>query len=82
MDTERLPPLDPVELQGQVMAHEEDIRALAKQLGHAGLFEARCALRDAADLLLAVGRTLATEVPSRAATRHHAVAAVALYAAS
>lgn len=64
MNTETMS-LDPVELRDQVMAHEEGLRDLVKQLGFSGHFESRCALREAADLLLGVGRSLAAELPPR-----------------
>ncbi len=59
MNTENLSTLDPAELREQVMAHEQDLRRLVKQLGLTGQYEARTALRDAADLLLGVARGLA-----------------------
>ncbi|MDQ0383200.1 hypothetical protein J2S54_000020 [Streptomyces sp. DSM 42143] len=65
MNTETLPPLDPVELRDQVMAHEEDLRRLVKQLGFTGQYEARTALRDAADLLLGADRSLTAEMSPR-----------------
>lgn len=47
------------------MDHEEAIRRLSKELHRTGQWEARCALRDAADLILKAGRSLAAEMPSR-----------------
>ncbi|MEU9478963.1 hypothetical protein [Streptomyces sp. NPDC048191] len=66
MDTESLPHAATGNLRSQLVAHEEVVRRLAKQLGIAGCFEACCAVRDAADLLLAAGRMLAEEAPCRA----------------
>lgn len=65
METEHLAELAPEEVRDQVMRYEEGLRHLAKQLGHGGQFEARWALRDAADLLLSAGRNLAAEGPRR-----------------
>ena len=67
MDTEFLPvtPPDPVQLREALLDHEEDLRRIARDLHPGGHWEARCALRDAADLLLKAGRALAAELPSR-----------------
>ncbi|MGW7522609.1 hypothetical protein [Streptomyces sp. NPDC054783] len=73
MDTESSPPLDTATLRGQLVAREEEVRHLAKQLGIAGEFQASCTVRDAADLLLAAGRALAAETPCRTTTHTMAV---------
>ncbi|MGV4989187.1 hypothetical protein ACVB8X_43730 [Streptomyces sp. NRAIS4] len=73
MDTESSPPLDPATLHSQLLAHEEEVRHLAKQLGIAGEFQACCTVRDAADLLLAASRALAPEAPCRTTTHTMAV---------
>lgn len=70
MDTESSPPLDTAALRSQLLAHEEGLRHLAKQLGSAGEFQACCTVRDAADLLLAAGRGLSAETPPCRATTH------------
>ncbi|MGJ5749072.1 hypothetical protein [Streptomyces puniciscabiei] len=73
MDEASFRPLDVGILRGQLVAQEEEVRHLAKQLGIAGEFEACCAVRDAADLLLAAGRTLSAERPCRNTTHTMAV---------
>ncbi|MEV6293893.1 hypothetical protein ACWET9_41810 [Streptomyces sp. NPDC004059] len=73
MDTESMRPLDTGALRSQLVAHEEEVRHLAKQLGIAGEFQACCTVRDAADLLLAAGRALAAETPCRTTTHTMAV---------
>lgn len=65
MDTDFLPPATPdaVQLREQLLDHETELRRIARALHPGGHWEARCALRDAADLLLQAGRTLAAELP-------------------
>lgn len=68
MDTDflPLPDPDPVTLREQLLDQESELRRIARALHPGGHWEARCALRDAADLLLRAGRTLAAERPPTA----------------
>lgn len=69
MDIHFLPEPDPVHIRASVMDAEAELRELAKDLHPGGHFEARCLVRDAADMLLAAGRALAAETPGRPVAR-------------
>lgn len=69
MDNDFLPTLDPVQVREDVLAREAELRHLERELHPGGHWEARCLVREAADLLIQAGRCLAAEMPGRPAAR-------------
>ncbi|MFC4328331.1 hypothetical protein ACFPC0_10885 [Streptomyces andamanensis] len=66
-----LPEEDPAVLREQALEHEAAIRRLSKTLHDSGQWEARCALRDAADLVLRAARSLAADGRPHPASAPH-----------